>query len=59
MKERLLFMPALLLSLGISTGCGSGASDMPELGSVHGKVTLDGQLLSGVNVIFNPVNGRP
>jgi hypothetical protein len=38
-------------------GCG-GSGDMPDLGDVSGKVTLDGQPLVGVNVVFHPSSGR-
>ncbi len=39
-------------------GCGGG-SDLPELGKVHGVVTLDGEPLSGAQVQFVPESGRP
>ncbi|WP_339684621.1 carboxypeptidase-like regulatory domain-containing protein [Gimesia maris] len=32
---------------------------MPELGQVHGTITLDGKPLEGVSVLFEPENGRP
>jgi hypothetical protein len=38
-------------------GCTS--SDQPELGQVTGTITLDGQPLTGVAVVFQPDNGRP
>ena len=40
-------------------GCGGGPTDQPELGQVTGTVTLDGQPLSGIDVVFTPQNGRP
>ena len=47
---------ALLVALtGFSLGC--GGADVPELGYVSGKVTMDGQPLQGVSVQFNPVDG--
>ncbi|MDX1928798.1 MAG: carboxypeptidase-like regulatory domain-containing protein [Pirellulaceae bacterium] len=46
------------LSLCVQPGCG-GPSDQPELGQVTGTVTLDGQPLVGVAVVFQPDNGRP
>lgn len=44
----------LLLSV-----CGCGTGDRPELGEVTGTVTLDGQPLIGVIVMFTPDEGRP
>ncbi len=40
------------------SGCGGGATDMPDIGDVHGKITLDGQPLSGVKIYFKPQTGR-
>ncbi|EAQ77341.1 carboxypeptidase-like regulatory domain-containing protein [Blastopirellula marina] len=48
-------LSVLLLSL---SGC-SAPSDQPELGQVSGTVTLDGDPLSGVAIVFQPDNGRP
>ena len=48
----------VVMLLILPTGCG-GSGDMPDLGDVSGKVTLDGQPLVGVNVIFHPSSGRP
>jgi hypothetical protein len=39
-------------------GCGS-SSDRPELGQVTGTITLDGEPLKGIAVVFFPDNGRP
>ncbi len=52
-------LPLLAVSLLVSSlGCGGG--DLPELGTVKGKVTLDGQPLAGVMVQFHPLaEGRP
>ena len=47
---------ALLLAVSC-TGCGSG--DAPPLGAVSGTVTLDGDPLEGVIVVFKPTEGRP
>lgn len=39
---------------------GCGGSDLPELGTVFGRVTLDGQPVAEAIVNFSPVNpGRP
>lgn len=46
---------AVLLS---AVGCGDGA-DRPALGYVTGTVTLDGAPLEGVQVLFQPADGRP
>lgn len=62
MKRKLIHAGnALLLALANvvlwgSIGCGSG--DRPELGTVSGKVTMDGQPLSGLIVVFKPDEGR-
>lgn len=37
-------------------GCGGG--DMPELGDVSGKVTVDGAPVAGINILFTPETGR-
>lgn len=51
-----------LLGLGLlmlfHVGC-SSRGDQPELGTVTGTITLDGQPLAGVAVVFQPDNGRP
>ncbi len=43
--------------VGFFAGCGGG--DRPPLAPVTGKVTFDGQPLSGARVIFEPEEGRP
>lgn len=40
------------------SGCGGEKSDRPELGTVSGKVLLDGQPLSEASVMFLPEKGR-
>ncbi|MCP4785285.1 MAG: carboxypeptidase regulatory-like domain-containing protein [Fuerstiella sp.] len=55
MKYIILGM-ATVLSI---SGCGGG-SDLPELGTVQGKVTVGGQPLATATVSFSPVTeGRP
>ena len=44
-----------MLWLGVA-GCGRG--DLPELGQVQGKVTLNGKPLAGLEVHFFPDTGR-
>ncbi len=51
----------LLIALFVTAsfaGCG-GSSDMPELGDVSGKVTMDGEPVAGINILFTPEMGRP
>ena len=48
-----------LLACLLVAGCSGGPDDQPELGTVHGKVTLDGKPLSEASVTFQPENGRP
>jgi hypothetical protein len=44
-----------LMSLGGLLGCGGSGLVEPELGTVTGTITLDGQPASGVHVIFEPL----
>jgi hypothetical protein len=48
-----LALCAILLMLFL--GCSRG--NQPELGNVHGRVTIDGKPLSGVVVSFQPIQG--
>lgn len=47
----------LILSLLILPGCGGDGG--PEMGTVTGTVTLDGEPLPNVQVLFNPGTARP
>ena len=38
----------------VLSGCGG---DRPKLGTVNGKVTLDGKPLAGAGVVFTPIDG--
>lgn len=59
-KQISLFNAAMFSVCLIVGGCGSsGADDQPELGTVRGVVSLEGEPLSGVSVTFQPVDGRP
>src|SRR5690606_26876095 len=57
MKSALKVFSLLGLVVATLHGCSSGASDVPPLGTVTGKVTLDDQPYAGVRVIFQPVEG--
>ena len=46
---------ALFVAVSVS-GCGGG--DLPELGDVSGKVTVDGKPVAGINILFSPETGR-
>lgn len=48
-----------ILSMSLVTHSGCGPSDQPDLGEVTGTITLDGKPLSGIDVVFQPVSGRP
>jgi hypothetical protein len=52
-----LVVSSLLIVASFATGCGQG--DRPPMGSVSGVITIDGDPLSGVIVLFTPENGRP
>lgn len=51
----------LAFALTVSIACFSGCSpsDQPELGQVTGKVTMNGEPLTGIDVVFQPDSGRP
>ena len=48
-----LMLPILALAFA---GCGPGG---PEIASVTGRVTMDGQPLANATIVFIPENGRP
>ena len=50
-------MLAIATAIAIA-GCSSPPTDQPPLGRVRGKITLDGQPLAGVEVVFAPERGR-
>ena len=56
-KKRSAHALVVLCIASLLSGCGGG--DMPELGDVYGKVTMDGQPVVGVNILFTPETGRP
>ena len=45
---------AVAVAIGLAVS-GCSTSDQPPLGTVRGKVTLDGQPLAGAIVVFSPV----
>jgi hypothetical protein len=49
----------LIVAIFVLTGCSDEAADMPDLGQVHGVVTLDSKPLPNVTVYFKPETGRP
>ena len=51
MRLPLSFTTVLLLAAA-SIGC--GRSSGPDVGQVHGQITLDGQPLPHVNIVFSP-----
>ncbi len=57
MSRMLSRRPSALVCLlmGLLSGCGTSG---PELGTVSGTVTLDGQPLDGATVIFQPQVGK-
>jgi len=56
MSRRLTPWLFLLFATALN-GCG-GSAEVPALGQVTGTVTLDGDPLVGVNVVFKPAEGR-
>ncbi|HAP07103.1 MAG TPA: hypothetical protein DCR20_04715 [Planctomycetaceae bacterium] len=57
MKKSGVLTNCVLLLSAMIFGCGRG--DMPELGDVYGKVTLDGKPVPNINILFTPETGRP
>jgi len=53
--SRLLFFAVAAALLMVSGGCGSGTR--PELGTVTGRLTLDGKPLTDAVVVFTPGSG--
>ena len=46
------------VAIAVVAGCSTGKPNVP-FGTVHGRVTLDGEPLSNAAVMFEPENGRP
>lgn len=54
------FRLGLTLAVSFSLyGCGGGPDDMPEIGTVSGKITVGGQPGANLVVTFQPPAGRP
>ena len=60
MSPRSLSLTCLLIVpiAAASAGCGSSGPDAPPLGTVKGKVTIDGKPAAGLGIIFMPAAGR-
>lgn len=57
LKPKSVRLIASLLLATSFAGCG-GSGDMPALGEVYGKVTVDGVPVAGINILFSPETGR-
>lgn len=56
LRKRHLFLGALPVGIAfLAVGCGGNA----DLGTVKGKISLDGQPLVGAQILFQPKDGRP
>lgn len=47
-----------MIAVACVVGCGSNSGDLPELVNVTGKITVDGQEVPGLRVVFEPEMGR-
>jgi len=56
---RVLAATAAIAALVAAAGCSSRPADQPPLGRVRGKITMNGQPLPGVDIVFAPDKGRP
>lgn len=55
MSARLLYVLVFLATAVPLAGCGGGLGDAPDVAPVSGKVTLNGQALPGVSVLYEPI----
>ena len=46
-------------TVSLIAGCGGAPADQPDVGSVSGKITVDGKPGAGLQVSFQPESGRP
>lgn len=58
MRTCIRFYPVILSGILACVLTGCSGSDVPELGHVTGKVTLEGKPLPHVEVVFRPEKGR-
>jgi hypothetical protein len=56
-RVRALFLLASMTML--SSSCSQAPPDAPKTGTVSGVVTMNDAPLSGVNIVFTPVQGNP
>jgi hypothetical protein len=56
---RAMAAPVAIAGMLALAGCSSKPADQPPLGRVRGKITMNGQPLPGVDVVFVPEKGRP
>lgn len=56
LQRTVVLLSALLFCTACLVGCGSSG---PQLGTVTGKVTLDGAPLADATVQFQPAEGKP
>ncbi len=54
-SKRRLSLHLLFLGIVVTAGCNQG--DRPALGTVHGKVTLDGKPVADAGISFRPDGG--
>jgi hypothetical protein len=48
----------IFLMAAINAGCGPSSPEAPPLGTVKGKVTVDGKPAAGLGIVFMPETGR-
>ncbi|QDT66449.1 Ig-like domain-containing protein [Calycomorphotria hydatis] len=58
MRYQFLVFAICALQLALFCGCG-GTNDLPELATVTGMVSLDGEPVTNATVVFRPDQGRP
>jgi len=56
---RAMAAPLAFAGMFALAGCSSKPADQPPLGRVRGKITMNGQPLPGVDIVFVPEKGRP
>ena len=56
-KLKLIMNGFLVTVLVVFVGCSGDTEDIPELGQVSGTVSMDGEALSGAQILFIPTAG--